>query len=65
MKKIIKNTFIKSILLVSKVSQEVNVNLDSGNIYTIIYNVSNAIVKIISKRLTKKQNVETKQLLSI
>ena len=65
MKKIIKNTFMKSILLVSKISQEVNVNLDSGNIYTIIYNVSNAIVKIISKRLTKKQNVETKQLLSI
>lgn len=65
MKKIIKNTFMKSILLVSKISQEVNVNLDSGNIYTIIYNVSNTIVKIISKRLTKKQNVETKQLLSI
>lgn len=65
MKKIIKNTFMKSILLVSKISQEVNVNLDSGNIYTIIYNVSNVIVKIISKRLTKKQNVETKQLLSI
>lgn len=65
MKKIIKNTFMKSILLVSKISQEVNVNLDSGNIYTIIYNVSNTIVKIISKKLTKKQNVETKQLLSI
>lgn len=65
MKKIIKTTFMKSILLVSKISQEVNVNLDSGNIYTIIYNVSNTIVKIISKRLTKKQNVETKQLLSI
>lgn len=65
MKKIIKNTFIKSILLVSKVSQEANVNLDSGNIYTIIYNVSNVIVQIISKRLTKKHNVKTKQLLSI
>ena len=61
MKKIIKNTFIKSILLVSRASQEVSVNLDSGNIYTIIYNVLNIIVKTISKKLSKK----TKQLLSI
>ena len=56
MKKIIKNTFIKSILLVSRASQEVSVNLDSGNIYTIIYNVLNIIVKTISKKLSKKQN---------